>query len=339
MEQIAFIAGETILYWSSVLTALGAAAATCLFGALYLEKTRNWLGTAMMIPLSAVFSLVLSRLIHWYCSSSAYSSFFTAMTDYSSGGYALIGVFAGSFLAAALLRLCRIVDNLPELLDTAVLAGSAGIAIGRLASFFNASDRGMPVNSTRLPIAATSVNTITGITEYHFATFLFQAMVAGLIFLGLLIFRLWLHKKRRSFKHGDTCLLFLLLYCASQALLDSTRYDSLFLRSNGFVSLVQILCALGIVAITVVFSLRMVRSVGWRYWFLAFWIPQAALLGGAGYMEYYVQRHGDQALFAYSIMGSCLAGFVILTLAIRILTPRLKRRPVSAPQLQKTADG
>ncbi len=327
MEQIAFIAGETILYWSSILTSLGAAAAVCLFGALYLEKTRNWLGTAMMIPLSAVFSLVLSRLIHWYCSASAYSSFFTAMTDYSSGGYALIGVFAGSFLAAALLRLCRIVDDLPELLDATVLAGSAGIAIGRLASFFNASDRGMPVNSTRLPIAAASVNTITSITEYHFATFLFQAMAAGLIFLMLLAFWLWKHSKERPLKSGDTCLLFLLFYCASQALLDSTRYDSLFLRSNGFVSLVQILCALGIVAVLVLFSIRMVRAVGWRYWFLVLWIPQAAMLGGAGYMEYYVQRHGDQALFAYSIMGACLAGFVILTLVIRLLAVRQENRP------------
>ena len=36
-------------------------------------------------------------------------------------------------------------------------------------------------------------------------------------------------------------------------------------------------------------------------------------------MEYYVQRHGNEAVFAYSIMGTCLALTGGLTLAIRFL--------------------
>ena len=43
----------------------------------------------------------------------------------------------------------------------------------------------------------------------------------------------------------------------------------------------------------------------------------AALLGCAGYMEYYVQRHGGQALMAYSVMSAGLGIFVALTLWIR----------------------
>ena len=43
------------------------------------------------------------------------------------------------------------------------------------------------------------------------------------------------------------------------------------------------------------------------------------LLGGAGYMEYYVQRHGDQAQFAYTVMSGCLLAVVVLTLLIRAL--------------------
>ena len=38
------------------------------------------------------------------------------------------------------------------------------------------------------------------------------------------------------------------------------------------------------------------------------------LLGGAGYMEYYVQRHGDKGLFSYTIMTLCLSFFVCLSL-------------------------
>ena len=42
-------------------------------------------------------------------------------------------------------------------------------------------------------------------------------------------------------------------------------------------------------------------------------------MGGAGYMEYYVQRHGDQAAFAYRNMGICLAVMVIIALIERAL--------------------
>ena len=43
-------------------------------------------------------------------------------------------------------------------------------------------------------------------------------------------------------------------------------------------------------------------------------------------MEYHVQRHGNEALFAYSVMGSCLTGVVILTLVIRAIAVRDERK-------------
>ena len=42
-------------------------------------------------------------------------------------------------------------------------------------------------------------------------------------------------------------------------------------------------------------------------------------IGCGGFMEYYVQRRGNEAVFAYSVMSGCLAGIVILTLLIGIL--------------------
>jgi hypothetical protein len=36
-------------------------------------------------------------------------------------------------------------------------------------------------------------------------------------------------------------------------------------------------------------------------------------------MEYYVQRHGDQAQFAYTVMSGCLIGVVLLGVAIYVL--------------------
>ena len=43
----------------------------------------------------------------------------------------------------------------------------------------------------------------------------------------------------------------------------------------------------------------------------------AALLGCAGYMEYYVQRHGNQAALAYSVMSVALCGYLVLVLVAR----------------------
>ena len=49
-------------------------------------------------------------------------------------------------------------------------------------------------------------------------------------------------------------------------------------------------------------------------------------MGCAGFMEYYVQRRGNEAVFAYSVMSGCLAGIVILTLLIRYLAVTAERR-------------
>ena len=108
----------------------------------------------------------------------------------------------------------------------------------------------------------------------------------------------------------------MLIYGASQVMLDSTRYDSLFFRSNGFVSIVQVFSALALGLTMVVFSVRMVKAGGFKFWYVPLWILWAAFVGGGGFMEYYVQRHGDQALFAYSVMTLCLAVIVLLTLKV-----------------------
>ena len=198
--------------------------------------------------------------------------------------------------------------------------------MGRLASLFNSSDRGVILEGIQtLPLVYPAANAVTGELEYRLATFMLQAMVAGAIFLALLVFYL-VGQKKRNLKDGDTALLFLSAYGASQVLLDSTRYDSLFLRSNGFISVVQILGAVALVAALVVFSVRMVKALGWKKWFLGLWLLALAFIGGAGYMEYHVQRHGDQFVFAYTVMGICLVCVVALTCVIRWIAVQQERK-------------
>lgn len=320
MEQIACIVGNVYIYWSSIIRILAAAAAVFAFLSLYLKKGGRLFAAAGYIPTAVVLSLMLARISHWYFRPDAYETPEAAWNLLLPGGFALMGVFAGCFLAAVLLRITRMIRNLPELLDCVCLAGGLGIAVGRLASWFNASDRGMVVpENPGFPWVDSVINPISGVTEYRLATFLLQSIAVGLLFL---ILRIWYRagEKQQNRRDGDAALIFLLCYGASQVLLDSTRYDSLSFRSNGFVSVVQVLSAVAIALVVVLFAAGLVSTSGWNRKYLLIWAVQAVCFGLAGYMEYHVQRHGNEAVFAYSIMGAALVGIVILTLLTRHLT-------------------
>lgn len=308
MDRIAFIFGNTFIYWNSIVLTLAAGVAICVFLACYLPRG-NGNAAAVAVPTALVLSVLFSRLVHWYFRPDSYPGFLDAMMDLTSGGFALLGVFLACGLTAMLLRLVRLETDTPMLLDAMSLSGCAGIAVGRLACFFSAADRGQILSSIRsLPFAYPVNNVVTGAPEYRLATFVIQSMVTALIFAGLLAFFLLDRKK----KDGDTALVFLLFYCMTQAVLDSTRYDSLYMRSNGFISVVQLTSAVTVVVISAWLSVKMVKARGFRAWYCAIWIAMLALLGGAGYMEYFVQRHGDRAVFSYSIMSVCLASIVAL---------------------------
>ena len=326
MDKIAFYSGSTAIYWNSVILTLAAATAICFFLAFYLGKSGNGAAGFGVVPVSMVLSLVLARFFHWYCQSDSYTGFSAAMSNYAEGGYALMGVFLGCVLAAALTRVICLHRNLPEMLDAMSIAACAGMAVGRLSALFNASDRGQVLANFRgLPVASPVNNAVSGAVEYRLATFALQSMVALALFIGLTVFYNK-GQKRGKLRDGDTCLVFLLLYGASQVVLDSTRYDSLFFRSNGFVSVVQVLGALALVLAVILFSRRMVKARGFRAWQILLWLLIGIAIAGAGYMEYYVQRRGNEALFAYSVMSGCLAVAILLTLLIRALAVSVERK-------------
>lgn len=317
MDKIAFWMGSSSIYWSSIITTLAALTAACFFLSLYIRKETAYGAGFLAVPVSMVLSTVLARLIHWYCRADSYASFSAAMTDLSTGGYALLGVFAGCALTVALLRLLKLHRNLPRMLDCMSVAGAAGIAVGRLAAFFNANDRGQVMSSLKfLPFAYPVTNTVSGAVEYRLATFLFQGVVALGIFLWL--YRYY-SKNRRD---GDTTLRFLLVYGCSQVVLDSTRYDKLFFRSNGFVSMVQVLGALGMALSIIVYADRLVKKRGFKAWYLLIWLGLLVCIGCAGFMEYYVQRHGNLGLFCYSVMSMSLIVVIALTMIMAHLSEK-----------------
>ena len=307
MEKIAVILGNHVIYWRPLLLAAGAATAILIFLGLYLMEPRRGVSAAVSAVLAVVLGLLGARLVHWYCRFGEYSGLWDALTHFS-GGFALLGVFFGCLAAALLGHSRREPYGLAAELDCMSIAGCAGIAVGRLACFYSGADRGPLASPARgLPWVYPVTNAVSGAAEYRLATFLLQAICAGVLFILLLTVYL-AFTRRKKLRPGGVFELFVLFYSSTQAVLDSTRYDSLAFRSNGFVSVVQVFSAIGMVAVIVCSAVRLTRRhKGFRVWPLLLSLLAVAGLGAAGYMEYYVQRHGSRAVMAYSIMSSALA--------------------------------
>ena len=76
----------------------------------------------------------------------------------------------------------------------------------------------------------------------------------------------------------------------------------------------------------ILFSRRRVKARGFRAWQIFLWLLIGIAIAGAGYMEYYVQRRGNEALFAYSVMSGSLIVAILLTLLIRALAVSVERK-------------
>lgn len=310
MNQVAFLLNGTTLYWYSIVLALAVTAGICFYMACCSQSGIRPSMAAASALLALCLSLVLSRILFWYCRTNSFSSFRQALTLRSSGSFALAGAFLGCLITA--LALGRFAGSTGKMLDCMSVAGSCAICLGRLGSFFTSTDRGqILMEMTFLPWAYPVINTTSGEPEYRLATFLFQAVIAWLLFLAL-FYLFFSPRTRKYLSDGKLTLLFLMVYGASQVILDSTRYDSLYLRSNGFVSMVQILAAVALGVSIILSSIGAVRNRGLKKWMIPAWIAIAGLFGGAGYMEYYVQRHGRLAFFSYDIMEHCLVIIVVL---------------------------
>ena len=93
-----------------------------------------------------------------------------------------------------------------------------------------------------------------------------------------------------------------------------------------WVQILKVVVGLALVLAVILFSRRMVKARGFRAWQIFLWLLIVIAIGGAGYMEYYVQRRGNEALFAYSVMSGCLLFVILLTLLIRFLAVRVEKK-------------
>lgn len=331
MNPIAISTGGTVIYWSAIIICLGVAAWFAL--SLSLNSAQGGKAAALwvMLPIAVILSVFFSRIIHWYCHPESYAGLGRALTDYSIGGYCLPGLLLGVFLAAIIVRKLRLTDDTARLLDAVAPGAALAIALIRLSALFNSSCRSTIIIRDqlfqRLPIGS-GVATSSGGVEYRFATFFVQFLLMLVLALILVIF---FYKRRdipmkRGMAGGHVAMSFLVFYSAIELVLDSTRYDSSFLRLNGFVSIVQIVSALSILAVLIYYSCQSVKANGLRPYHWLLWLGFLIGVGGTGVFEYLVQRHGGWYKMCYSVMSLTSAIMAAMTYIMYLTVCEKDRR-------------
>lgn len=319
MNGLAFVTKEAAVAWPAVFAVLGALCAVFGCMALWLASGRELRELTVFLPAAILFSLVAGRLMHWYSHPLSYQSFRTAMTVYTGGGFSLSGAFFGTALAAGLCRAGGLTRDLPGLLDAAAPSAALGIAVGRLGAAFDISDRG---KFAAAPGRLFTVYTASGTGgEWRFATFLAQSVFCFALSAALcwLFLRALAPERRRQRRKGMVFLLFLAFYGAGQIVLDSTRYDADFLRSNGFIHMPQILGAAAMLFVMIALTFAARRRGLPRGGLVAAWVLFFAGLALAGYMEYFIQRRAELHRTGYALMT---AGAVLACISCLLLTRR-----------------
>ena len=312
MNPIAIYSGSTVLYWSSVIIVFGLLA--CLTLSLSLHRTNGGSDAAMLLffPLAIILSVPICRVLHWYCHLEQYNGIWGALTDYSTGSYCLPGALLGTWLAALIVKKLGFARSTARLLDAFAPGAALAVAFIRLSALFNSSCRSKITVTTpalqHLPIAS-GVTSSTGAVEYRFATFFVEFLL--MLIAAAVLLEFFYRCRKRPMKcgnsDGNTARYFLLLYSAVELLLDSTRNDSSFIKFNGFVSIVQMICAICIAALLIYYSRRSVKASGLsaKHWLI--WGAWLLGLAGTGISEYLVQRHGNWYLSCYTVMTVCCA--------------------------------
>lgn len=328
MNQVIFYMGSLCLTWHGVIMALAVLAAVVISVIVAGNRRRMRIAVLTAAALGCIFAFLLSKLVYWYCCYERFNGLGDALRRFDEGGHSLVGAIAGVVLAALVSALIVRPDGgFMALLDCIAPGGALGICIGRLAAWFTLSDKGniliTEVEKQHAPIAYEIIDSASGTSVWRFATFFFEAAAAAVIFVCCAYMYYTFRTSKRS---GSVAVMFFSLFGASQAVLESTRYDALYLRSNGFVSLMQIAALLMIIASLAYFSLLAVRRMGVKPLYYVLWGTALVLLGICGMTEYFVQRYADKYIACYAVMSCAMAMCVGITIFFCILSERTPDR-------------
>ena len=292
------------VYSYGLFAALGAALALCAL-ALLLKKARWKPGTAALTgALSLALGLVMSRLLFGLLDQGLGRAMpFWAMPDLTTGGFSMIGALLGACMGALLAaRITK--QNAARLLDLLAPAFLLFVVCERMGEGC-VENFGVSRYLTEELLQGTFL-TIGSDGEWYLATYRLEAAAALILALILL----WdLRRERRG---GDTFLLFLILFGASQTVMESLRFDNHMHYT--FVGLQQVLSIIlmgsGLIAL---YALRR-KSQERLSWKALLTLPAAGLMV-FGFL--YAINHDAGTLVLSVLFSAVTAAYAVALLLVK----------------------
>jgi len=331
MNGVAFFTDNSSISYTAIYVVMGVTAG--LFCSLMTSKFYNQKVTPVLATatLSLITAILCSRIVYWYCCPEQFDGFVSAILSLGDGGYSLTGAIIGVLLAAVAVRLVHISNDLPTLLDCLAPGSALCIAVGRMGGFFSNDDKGNYIFTDsrfqRLPFAVLVQDSVTESAEWRFASFFWESLAGYAIFFLLLFFVLQPLKKDNRCK-GDIFMAFLSLFGATQATLESTRYDALHMRSNGFVSMMQLTALIMLLIPLVYYSIKNIRTEKNSKTIIIPGSVSLLCISGAGAAEYFIQRKAAHAIMIYPAQFAMLFAVCIITLLLYMRTCRAKKQNI-----------
>ncbi len=338
MNEIVIFTQENSVTYAAIYIAIGAVAAFVCSVLTAVMTDRKFMPVMACGALSVVIAPIFARVVYWYCRPEQFSGFGSVLQGMNRGGYSMVGVFIGVLLSACLVRLFFITNDLPSLLDCISPGAALGIAIGRMGGYFTDDDKGNFIYTDsqyqRLPFSVLVQDSTTNSGEWRFASFFWEAMAAFAIFALLLAAIIIRSKFADRYRKGGVFMAFISLYGATQAMLESTRYDALHMRSNGFVSMMQMTALIMLLFPFVFYLVAAIRSKVSLGRIIPCGVLTLAALVGAGVAEYFVQRKANESMKIYPIQLLLLLTACAMTaiLSIRPLSPRSETEPAATKE-------
>lgn len=319
MENVAIFIGNTQIRWSALIVICAVFVWFSVSYSLHVSHGGKRYVMFVCLPYMVFFSLLFGRAIHWYSHSELYKSaedaFYSLWTgNFSYGSYDMPGIILAALLTAVLCGRLIGSGGTRRLLD----AFSPGLALGM--GIIYLADRFGTAARSKMVFSLSEQNCIPLFVaedgnsgSYRLAVYF--VLFAGLFAIFLLTSVFYIRRNPDfltigSYK-GSTFILFMLLLSALEVVCDSMRYDSSYFRSNGFVSIIQVISALCFLAVVIFYSIRSVKGNGFKFFHSIIWVFFVAGFGGAIYMEYLVQRHTDWYVKCYVIMSICCAAMAL----------------------------
>ena len=292
---------------------VGSAAAmlmTLLIGGLWCRRQRvSYRAWIMLCAAGISLAWLCSRVVFCLSSLPYYLQTIgdaSLMLQFQDGGASLMGALGGLLLAAILVEKGQ---KLPAgtLMDAVGLGAPLGVIIERLCEGPTGSmGHGRQVLSELLlPLGVTD--------DLVHPVYMYEAVAAAAILIVLLV---WLGRSGWQVKHpGDALLTFMVLFGASQVVLDSMRDDRHMLLIH-FVHINQIIAIVLPVIALVIWTIRASKKGMKKNQAIVAWLVTAAAIV-IGIVQEFAVDSSENLFIDYGVMAAACAVIVIVALRMR----------------------